>query len=295
MSGIIGFYNSSFSSSKILDYSNKMSYRGETFFCENLKSENFVFGFLGSINIFLNQDLKKSVLIAENQITNWEKLNEKYDLNCDNCDDFLYVFLEKFNLEKVDELNGAYVFAYYRDNKIILMRDVVGIKSVCYFHEGEKFGFASEGKALPFESLEMNPREYVVFDCDSFDLQTLPRKRYYGSKLQRIESFEDTKKKVKELFIRAIEKKVKKGDKIGILFSGGTDSTFMSLILQELGIDFTCYTASITSGNIEEGHDVMYARKIAKERGLNWKIAQLEIDEIVDMSKEIMKTIESTN
>jgi len=69
----------------------------------------------------------------------------------------------------------------------------------------------------------------------------------------------------------------------------------MALILKDMGVDFTCYTASIMGGNITEGSDVFYARQIASECSFDWKLCELNIDDVEVKTIEVIVIIASNN
>ncbi len=89
------------------------------------------------------------------------------------------------------------------------------------------------------------------------------------------------KTKLKELITNAIIKAVPRDKKIGVLFSGGVDSTLIAKVLKDNNIDFTCYTASSSN---EEYKDLICSIKAAKELGFKLKVAKPE-----DLEKELIK------
>lgn len=233
---------------------------------------------------------ENKLLVSNLEITNWEELNDKYSINQTNQEQFLLQFLNKFNTQKLDELKGGYSFAYENTSDIILARDVVGIKPIVYSNK-EEFKVAILHSDLKENSAELFPREYLVYNKETKQIQIKNRENYYKSEPMQKDDFRTAKQKIRELFKQKVKQLAGKNKKIGILFSGGTDSTLMALTLHELGVDFTCYTASITTGNISEGEDVYYARKIAKERNFNLKIATLDLENTENYTKKIIKII----
>ncbi|MFH1133027.1 MAG: asparagine synthase C-terminal domain-containing protein [Nanoarchaeota archaeon] len=68
--------------------------------------------------------------------------------------------------------------------------------------------------------------------------------------------------------------------KVGVLFSGGVDSTLIAFLLQKAGKPFTCYTTALVEA---ESEDLVWARKAASLFGFGHEIvlvnlAQLEKD-----------------
>jgi len=261
------------------------------------------FEIIGNNENIFSKSKNSTKLIGNLELFNLEELNQKYNLNFSNQIDFLFNFLEKFGIEKIDELKGFYSFAYQKNSKTYLFRDVVGVKTLCYSHNlkenntnTQNFQFSSNFKYLSKSAIELNPRTYIIYNNKTNTLEIKERDKYYDVKEVINGNYNEIRKEVKELFLKSIKKQIyDKNKKIGILFSGGTDSTLMALCLQELKIPFKCYTASIIGGNLTEGEDVIYARKIAKLCKFNWELAEININEVAIETKNIIPIINSTN
>jgi len=102
------------------------------------------------------------------------------------------------------------------------------------------------------------------------------------------------KAEVKELLIKAIEK-LAPDDKFGILFSGGVDSSTIAYICKTLKKDFVCYTAALSEEGMKEAEDLIWAKMVAKEYGLNLRIKILRLNEVENYIKKISSIINSTN
>ncbi len=224
------------------------------------------------------------------ELYNWEELSQKYNLEAKDQTAFLELFLNKYQTSKIDELKGAYAFVYENNNIYYIYRDIVGIKPICIHHK-EELKYSPNLNNLPSEAFEMNPRRYITYNQETNELKEHKRTRYYDIKPNN-QTYNKTKDTIRKLFKQAIKRRAK--PKIGILFSGGTDSTLIALTLKELGMDFTCYTASLTSGNITEGRDIHYAREIAKEQDFKWKLCELDLDKVEEYTKKIIHIIHST-
>ncbi len=246
-------------------------------------------------------------LAADLELLDFKILSKKYNLNSSNQFDFLIDFLKKYEnnvktnkidenlLKRINELKGFYSIIYSRNNKIRIYRDLIGVKPICYsFNKKEnKFEFSSELKFLK-DGIELNPRKYLIYNKENKNIQIRSRNKYYKPTPTIIKDYNIVKEKTKKIFEESIKKNLKdsKNKKIGILFSGGTDSTLIALTLKKLKIKFTAYTSSIVSGNITEGDDIYYARKIAKECNFNWKLIELKLENIEQTTKEVIKIID---
>ncbi len=89
--------------------------------------------------------------------------------------------------------------------------------------------------------------------------------------------------KLKKLIVKTILDYTPKNKKIGVLFSGGVDSTLIAKILKDNNIDFTCYTAS----SKEDYKDSIAAKKAAEELGFKLKITRPK-----NLEEELIKVSE---
>ncbi|MFW6220347.1 MAG: asparagine synthase C-terminal domain-containing protein, partial [Nanoarchaeota archaeon] len=111
----------------------------------------------------------------------------------------------------------------------------------------------------------------------------------------------EIKIKLKELLFESIKEEINfknidiKRQKIGVLFSGGIDSTLICFILKELNIDFFCYTSGILDENLEESRDIMHSKIIAKHYNFNHKITTINIKETEKYIKKIIKLLKTDN
>lgn len=249
---------------------------------------------LHSIVGLVKQPIKhKGILIANCEIYNWKELNEKYKIHAKNDSDMLCLLLDKKGIEILDELDGVYSFAYIRDEKVIIARDIIGIKPLWYSHS-DTFSFASEKKALEnigmMNIIELNPRKVLIYDIKKNKVTFIERS-FFKTKP---EIKDDVYNKVTKLLKKAIEKRVPER-KFGILFSGGVDSSFIALILKKLGYDFECYTAGIDSKTMKEAEDITYAKKAAQEMGLKLNIVKVKEKDVPQYIKKIVPLIEDSN
>jgi len=93
-----------------------------------------------------------------------------------------------------------------------------------------------------------------------------------------------TKDQIKQSLITAVKKRAKQfnGQKIGLMLSGGVDSSVIALLLKQAGVDFCCYTVGIEGAN-----DLAWAQKVAKELGVQHKHKTLSIDDVDRLIKKL--------
>jgi len=323
MCGIFGFFNFENNLNEIKKAMSKINYRGQDscgiyidnniYTFKNLENmdkldddnnntSNFILGhLLHSIVNFIPQPIKnEGILISNCEIYNWEKLNKEFNFNTKNDSKTLLNILDKFEInnirEALDLLDGTYSFAYLRDNTLILTRDLLGIKPLFYYNNAasNKFAFASEKKALPKNAVELEPTKILYYNLKDNSIKFVD-KQFYSLGKEHQSSYDIQKEKTKKLLLNAIRKRIPQGQKIGLLFSGGVDSTFIAIVLKKLGIDFTCYTAKVEGGKIQEAPDLIYAKRIAKDYNLDLKIATVKTTELESVVVDVIKTIEDRN
>lgn len=94
-------------------------------------------------------------------------------------------------------------------------------------------------------------------------------------------------KRLKEAIVEAIKKRIP-SEKFGIFFSGGVDSSLISLIAKKYSKNFTCYTVGFQDEGTAEPLDLIYARSVAKELGL--KLVEKTFN-LAEAEKIIKKTV----
>ncbi|MFB6158091.1 MAG: diphthine--ammonia ligase, partial [Candidatus Nanohalobium sp.] len=193
-------------------------------------------------------------------------------------------------------------------------RDILGVNPLWFTEEDEEFAFASEKQALEKEGLEcreLHPRRILKVDLEtgerSFEQREffkidVPKNSESSSESQKTqEEFSDEEKEleqaaeeIKEKFLKAVEKRVPEGD-VGLLFSGGVDSTLIAATLQELGKEFTAYTSGIQHGNVNAPRDTDWAQEIAEEMGIELEAYEAELEEVEEDLPMIVDWISSTS
>jgi len=238
----------------------------------------------------------KGKLISNCEIYNWKELSKKYNIDCENDSELILKLLDRkkiFDYKILEELNGVWAFAYLRDNKLYLSRDILGVKPLWYGQTKEKaFVFASEKKVLKKLNCTnfnfLNPRSTLIYDIKSKKIRFKERKfiSFKKNKKSKQESISETYLKLKNAILSRVPK-----TKFGLLFSGGIDSLIIAKILKNENIDFTCYFAH----SEENSKDLAFVKELSKEYNLKLKIISIKNKEIPKVIKHVVETIESTN
>ncbi|MFO8016298.1 MAG: asparagine synthetase B [Candidatus Woesearchaeota archaeon] len=269
-----------------------------------------------------------SIFTSNCEIYNWKELDRKHSLKARNDSEALFRLLQKSGAGRINKtlelLDGVYAFAYMTRGKLVLARDIIGVKPLwCSYltdyktndktddESGNKgqvsvFAFASEGKALKrmgFTDIkELDPRKMLTYDVSKGKI-SFRRRAFFSARPVLRSSRKRIETKTAELASEAVMKRLPE-KKFGLLFSGGVDSGFLALLLKRqsekayaegmrgAGRSFTCYTAAFGSGGMKEAEDLRYAKRAAKLLGLKLRIVKIKERDIEKHLKRVMDIIE---
>ena len=263
-----------------------------------LEKENCSLGHtLHSIVGELEQPIKNEGLLSANcEIYNWKELNEKYGWKTENDAETLLRLLEEKGLDGLEEVDGIYAFAYLSDKELILVRDILGVNPVWYTEKEEDFAFASEKQALEkegFEARELHPRQILRYNLETGERKFEQREFFEINENEEME-LEEAAEEIKDKFLKAVKKRIPEGS-LGLLFSGGVDSTLIAATLQELDKDFTAYTAGIQHGNVNAPRDSEWAEEVAEEMDIELESYEASLEDVEEVLPQIVDWISSTS
>lgn len=207
----------------------------------------------------------------------------------------------------VDQIEGMFAFAIYdkKSGKITVARDHFGKKPFYYFFDSNTFVFASEIKAfLALPSIKdqlvidqlsvskyfhygfipdpnsfyknikkLEPATTFQFDTDKW--QIINHHRYWDlSQIRELKSEEGIiLEKLDYLLTNAVNKRLIADVPIGILLSGGVDSSLITTIASQNNKNINTYTIKYEDHFSE---DVNYADKVSKSLGMKSNVLMLE-------------------
>tara|TARA_Y100000310_G_scaffold343429_1_gene450999 strand:+ start:183 stop:2240 length:2058 start_codon:yes stop_codon:yes gene_type:complete len=275
-----------------------IEYRGKDHQAITTKN-NVTFGHcLHAVVGIIPQPLKDQGLFTSNcEVYNWKELAEQHNITAKNDADLIFQLLERNTPVKklVEQLDGVFAFAYSNNNTITLARDLFGIKPMWYTEK--PFAFASERKALEVMNLEnikeLNPRTSIQYSIKSKKIKEIKRPF-----LKITPETKQTKKQISEttktLLQEAVNKRIP-NQKLGLLFSGGLDSSLLALLLKKAKKPFTCYVAAYDDPAIQTPEDLIEAKAAAKKLKLNLKVIKVKQKDVEKQLKTIIPLIEDSN
>lgn len=214
---------------------------------------------------FLNKD-ESVCLVCNGEIYNFKELRDilrqkgHFFISNSDSEVILHAY-EEWDIACLEKLRGMFAFAIWDSNKkrLIIARDRFGIKPLYYINEKEYFAFSSEAKAFlssdgfysprlnedslklllgfPFVPNDNTLLKYVKklspAHCLVLDEKGMLLKQYW--KLEKNGqftnlSFIDAKHKLEELLLESIQLHLQADVPIGILLSGGLDSSLVAAL-----------------------------------------------------------------
>ncbi len=245
-----------------------------------------------------NQPMKshcgRYIMVYNGEVYNYKELAKKlgninWKTNSDT--EVILAAFSKWGKAFVNKLNGMFAIAIYdlQENKLFLFRDRMGIKPLFYYSNGEDLIFASELKAI--NQLKLNnkinynsvyaylhlgyiPTNNTIYDkvlkvrpgsYIEFKNNELKEITFWDSK-DKIKSttsidLNTSKQKLKELLTDSIKSRLISDVPIGTFLSGGTDSSIISAIAQEVnGSPINTFSIGFKEAKYNESE---HAKKVA--------------------------------
>jgi asparagine synthase (glutamine-hydrolysing) len=215
-------------------------------------------------------DDKKIVIVFNGEIYNYKVLKRELEekgvkFNTKSDTEVILKLYETYGVSSFKKLDGMFGFSIFdlNKNKVYIARDYFGEKPLYYTKVNDKFIWASELKGLMkslnskpsinktglnlFFRLTYIPAPYTIYD----DVHKLEPNHFLTYDLTNGEltseiisenlpinkidiSFDDAKKKVRELVKESVESRAVSDVPVGTFLSGGVDSSIVSLCLSNL-------------------------------------------------------------
>ena len=145
---------------------------------------------------------------------------------------YLIDFYNKEDLVKAIQMatkliDGDYAFAIWDGENLAIARDPLGVKPLFYSQKGGLNGFASTRNSLRevgFDEIETLKPEHILFNWQDI----APAQPIYEK------VFEGDVAKIDKMLRLSLIKRVEGLSELGVIFSGGLDSSYLALLLKEI-------------------------------------------------------------
>lgn len=231
---------------------------------------------------------------------------------------------EKWGLKFVNRCNGMFAIALLdRDRgNLHLLRDRLGQKPLYYYYDGNKVVFASELKSVIeypglkciinravlgrylvkqciaspdtiFENIyKVEPGEIVTIEIPDKEIIRLHKEKYWDInrvyKIKRNQfkgSYRDARQQLTDALKRAVDYRMLADVPIGILLSGGYDSSVIAALAQKSSREkIRTYSIGITDSSLDEAR---YAKRVANYLGTDHHELYISKDDMCAMIREI--------
>ncbi|MDO5849175.1 MAG: asparagine synthetase B [Methanobrevibacter sp.] len=187
-------------------------------------------------------------------------------------------------------LDGDYSFAVWDGENLAIGRDPLGVKPMFYAISDELNGFSSSKyalKQLNFENIETLKPGHILYNWTSTAaLDNIAQKQ--------IPIIGDISKQLETKLKLAVLKRVLYLDEVSVIFSGGVDSTLLTLLLKEIAKNKPLKIKLYSVGG-ENSKDVIASKKLAELLDLPLKIQPITKEIVKENLETVVKLIGENN
>ena len=184
-------------------------------------------------------------------------------------------------------IDGDYAFAVWDGENLAVARDPLGVKPLFYAQNENLKGFASSRQSLRevgFDEIETLKPEHVLFNWNDI----APAQAIY----EKI--FEGDVSKIDKMLKLSVVKRIEGLTELGVIFSGGLDSSYLALLLKEISenvpLKITLYAVGA-----EGSPDIDSAIYASKFLNLDLKICEVTEEMIRESLPQVVKAIGDDN
>lgn len=241
------------------------------------------------------QGTSKAWMVHNGEIYNHQKLRNTvlshHEFRTTSDSEVIVHLYEEYGYEFCDMLDGIFSFVVINGDDYIAGRDPLGVKPLYYgLDERGRMYFSSEMKA-------------ITDQCKNFS--TFPPGHYYTAKTGFVKYYkpewEDAAKAtdevdyfaIRETLTQAVEKRLMSDVPIGVLLSGGLDSSLTSSIAARLMKDSGQKLHSFSIGLSSDAPDAVAARLVAEFLGTEHHEVHFTIEQGIEILDKLIWHLET--
>ena len=207
------------------------------------------------------------------------------------------LYLIDFYAEKLDFLkavqsaikliDGDYALAVWDSQNLAIARDPLGVKPLFYSQNDEIKGFASTKQSLKeagFTDIITLKPEHILYNWQDIS----PAQPLYEK------VFEGDVAKIDKMLRLSVVKRIEGLSEIGVIFSGGLDSSYIALLLKEISENIPLKIKLYAVG-VEGSKDVEAAIYASKFLNLDLEIFEVTEDAVREALPSVVKAIGDDN
>ncbi len=234
-------------------------------------------------------------VIVNGEIYNYRQLQrrlEGHKFSTRSDSEVVVHLYEELGTECVRELDGMFAFVLSDNGKPFAARDTMGIKPLYYAQEKNGIYFASELKSLigvTREVLEFPPGHYYTLETGIRPYRELDAP-FSSIECWVEEDIEEAMANIRQKLEQAVVKRLMADVPLGVLLSGGLDSSLVSAIARKYtsGEQLNSFCVGMESGN-----DLPAARIVADYLGTVHHEYVYTRKEVLDVLPQVIYYLES--
>ena len=212
-------------------------------------------------------------------------------------DSEILLYLIDFYAKKMDLLkavqaairliDGDYAFAVYDGENLAIARDPLGVKPLFYSQNNDIKGFASTRQSLKevgFTDIDTLKPEHILYNWEDIS----PSQAIY----EKI--FDGDVAKIDKMLRLSVIKRVEGLRELGVIFSGGLDSSYLALLLKEISENIPLKVKLYAVG-AEGSKDVEAAIYASKFLNMDLEICEVTEELVREALPQVVKAIGDDN
>lgn len=184
-------------------------------------------------------------------------------------------------------IDGDYAFAVWDGENLAIARDPLGVKPLFYAQNDELKGFASTKQSLKevgFEDIDILKPEHILYNWKDIS----PAQPIYEK------VFEGDVAKIDKMLKLSVVKRVVGLFEVGVIFSGGLDSSYLALLLKEISENVPLKIKLYAVG-VDGSKDVEAAIYASKFLNLDLEICEVTEELVREALPDVVKAIGDDN
>ena len=184
-------------------------------------------------------------------------------------------------------IDGDYAFAVWDGENLAISRDPLGVKPLFYGKNDNVNGFASTKQALMevgITDIDTLKPEHILYNGEDI----APAQPIYEK------VFDGDVAKIEKMLRLSVLKRVESLNEVGVIFSGGIDSSYLALLLKEIANNVSLKIKLYAVG-VEGSKDVEAAIYASKFLNLDLEICEVTEDFIREALPQVVNAIGDGN